>query len=70
MYKIRESIDERPRRWRRILNNPDLKKQFLPDASKSSDPEEALKAFAVRNKENAMKARPKVSETVPASGSK
>ncbi|PKS11456.1 hypothetical protein jhhlp_003220 [Lomentospora prolificans] len=59
VYKIRESIDERPRRWRRILNNPDLKKQFLPDASKSSDPEEALKAFAVRNKENAMKARPK-----------
>ncbi|KEZ40353.1 hypothetical protein SAPIO_CDS8201 [Scedosporium apiospermum] len=59
IYKIRESIDERPRRWRRILNNAGLKKHFLPDASKSSSADVALKAFAARNKENAMKVGPK-----------
>ncbi|SPO04912.1 uncharacterized protein DNG_07597 [Cephalotrichum gorgonifer] len=59
VQKLRESIDERPRRWRRILNEPGLKKQFLPSASKSSKPEVALKAFAERNKDNALKVRPK-----------
>lgn len=57
---MRESIDERPRRWRRILNEPGLKKQFLPSAAKISKPEVALKAFAEKNREGALKVRPKV----------
>ena len=57
---MRESIDERPRRWRRILNEPGLKKQFLPAASKNSNPEAALKAFAERNQDGALKIGPKV----------
>lgn len=60
IHKLRESIDERPRRWRRILNEPDLKKQFLPSAAKNPKPEAALKAFANRNQENALKTKPKV----------
>ena len=62
IHRIRESIDERPRRWRRILNEPGLKTQFLPAASKSSKPEVALKAFAERNQDGALKVRPKVVE--------
>ena len=60
IHKVRESIDERPRRWRRILNEPGLKHQFLPSASKSSKPEAGLKAFAEKNQEGALKVRPKV----------
>ncbi|MBE3050369.1 DUF2461 family protein [Candidatus Bathyarchaeota archaeon] len=60
IHKVRSSIDERPRRWRRILSEPGLKKQFLPSATKSSKPEAALKAFAEKNKEGALKTRPKV----------
>jgi hypothetical protein len=60
VHKLRASIDERPRRWRRVLNDAALKKTFLPDAAKSGDAEVALKAFAERNKENALKTKPKV----------
>lgn len=64
IHKIRESIDERPRRWRRILNEPGLKKHFLPSAGKSSNPEVALKAFAERNQDGALKVGPKVKRDV------
>lgn len=64
IHKLRESIDERPRRWRRILNDPALKKQFLPSAAKNSKPEAALKAFADRNQDNALKTKPKVTRNL------
>lgn len=65
IHKLRESIDERPRRWRRILSDPALKKQFLPLAAKNSKPEAALKAFADRNQDNALKTKPKVTRNFP-----
>ncbi|KAG7404304.1 hypothetical protein Forpe1208_v015768 [Fusarium oxysporum f. sp. rapae] len=59
LRKLRASIDERPRRWRRVLNDDSLKLTFLPQARKEATEEAALKAFALENKETALKARPK-----------
>ncbi|KAI8723892.1 hypothetical protein NCS52_00246000 [Fusarium sp. LHS14.1] len=59
MQKLRASIDERPNRWRRVLNDQDLKRVFLPKAASKSDPESALLAFAEKNKSNALKTKPK-----------
>ncbi|RKK19923.1 hypothetical protein BFJ66_g14377 [Fusarium oxysporum f. sp. cepae] len=59
LRRLRASIDERPRRWRRVLNDDSLKLTFLPQARKETTEEAALKAFAVENKETALKARPK-----------
>jgi len=60
VQKIRESIDERPRRWRRVLNDDRFKRTFLPDAVGAKSDEVALKLFAGRNKEGALKTKPKV----------
>lgn len=62
LRRLRESIDERPRRWRRVLNNDRFKRTFLPKASKKSGDEAALLAFAEVNKENALKKKPMVSD--------
>jgi uncharacterized protein (TIGR02453 family) len=84
LAKLRASIDERPARWRRVLNEGGFKRTFLGLGAASSsgsgskkgkgrkgkvekDDEEgvekgeeaALKAFAERNKEGALKTRPK-----------
>ncbi|KAL6352869.1 hypothetical protein LRP88_13342 [Fusarium phalaenopsidis] len=59
IQKLRASIDERPNRWRRVLNDQDLKRVFLPKAASKSDPESALLAFAEKNKSNALKTKPK-----------
>ncbi|KAM0426796.1 hypothetical protein ACHAPT_008112 [Fusarium lateritium] len=59
MQKLRASIDERPNRWRRVLNDQDLKRVFLPKAASKNDPESALLAFAEKNKSNALKTKPK-----------
>ncbi|RMJ14819.1 hypothetical protein CDV36_005530 [Fusarium kuroshium] len=59
IQKIRASIDERPNRWRRVLNDQDLKRVFLPKAASKNDPESALLAFAEKNKSNALKTKPK-----------
>ncbi|KAK4238458.1 hypothetical protein C8A03DRAFT_15072 [Achaetomium macrosporum] len=81
LAKLRASIDERPRRWRRVLNDPAFKETFLGISSvtfaadgrvgkvtkrgkqkkeKGEEEEEAaLKAFAERNREGALKTRPK-----------
>jgi hypothetical protein len=56
---VRRNIDRRSRRWRQVLNEPQLRKQILGVAS--NDEAKALKAFAAQNKENALKTRPKVS---------
>jgi uncharacterized protein (TIGR02453 family) len=60
VQKLRESIDERPRRWRRVLNDEAFKRTFLPAAVGKKGNEAALKAFAEKNKENALKTKPKV----------
>jgi hypothetical protein len=58
--KLRASIDERPRRWRRVLMDESFRRTFLPQ-SKSGDEKSVLKAFAESNKENALKTKPKAS---------
>ncbi|TDZ51663.1 hypothetical protein CTRI78_v007485 [Colletotrichum trifolii] len=58
LQKLRASIDERPRRWRRVLNGERFKRTFLPKAAKKSGEEAALLAFADVNKGNALKKRP------------
>ncbi|KAK2005045.1 hypothetical protein LX36DRAFT_649319 [Colletotrichum falcatum] len=59
LQKLRESIDERPQRWRRVLNDERFKRTFLPKAAKKGGEEGALKAFAESNKGNALKTKPK-----------
>ncbi|CAM1506384.1 Fc.00g060250.m01.CDS01 [Cosmosporella sp. VM-42] len=59
IHKLRASIDERPNRWRRVLNEPGFKRTFLPGVKAGAKPEAALKAFAEKNKGNALKTKPK-----------
>ncbi|KAF4977506.1 hypothetical protein FZEAL_5984 [Fusarium zealandicum] len=59
LHKIRASIDERPNRWRRALNDEAFKRTFLPKDAARADPEAALLAFADKNKSNALKTKPK-----------
>ncbi len=73
MHKLRASIDERPRRWRRVLCDPAFRRTFLPDAkakkgkgqdAEVEDQKAVLKAFAESNKESALKTKPKVSSSL------
>ena len=57
--KLRRSIDRHPRRWREVLNDPTLRRAFLPGAKAGE--EGAVKAFQEKNKSNALKKRPMVS---------
>lgn len=66
---LRQSIDERPARWRRILNKERFRGIFLESkmktkkgkkSSDNDDAEAALAAFAAANQENALKTKPKV----------
>ncbi|KXH57123.1 hypothetical protein CSAL01_09893 [Colletotrichum salicis] len=59
LQKLRESIDERPRRWRRVLNDERFKRTFLPKSAQKGGEEAALKGFAETNKGNALKTKPK-----------
>ncbi|KAH6842781.1 hypothetical protein B0I37DRAFT_436556 [Chaetomium sp. MPI-CAGE-AT-0009] len=88
LHKLRASIDERPGRWRRVLNEARFRERFLGLGGDAADAvagakrrgkgkgrkgvdgggggggegggeEKALKAFADKNKEGALKTRPK-----------
>ncbi len=75
LARLRASVDERPRRWRRALGDRAFRETFLlasPPPSrkktkgkkgKEEEEEEvveaAVQAFAERNKEGALKTRPK-----------
>ncbi|KAH8673210.1 hypothetical protein BGZ61DRAFT_555646 [Ilyonectria robusta] len=59
LQRLRSSIDERPRRWRRALNENRFKQCFLPNVASGSGEDEALKHFARENRESALKTRPK-----------
>ncbi|KAI8719982.1 hypothetical protein NCS52_00442200 [Fusarium sp. LHS14.1] len=59
LQSIRSSIDERPRRWRRVLNENSLRQSFMSGIKAGSGEEEALKYFAHENKQSALKTRPK-----------
>ncbi|KAH6610586.1 glycoside hydrolase family 92 [Trichoderma cornu-damae] len=56
--KLRASIDERPRRWRRALNDPLFKKAFFPTLKAKDGVEGVVKAFVGKNQENALKKKP------------
>ncbi|KAH6696827.1 hypothetical protein F5X68DRAFT_290 [Plectosphaerella plurivora] len=65
---LRESIDERPARWRRVLNEERFRRVFLESKMKTKkgkkgggndDAEASLLAFAASNQENALKTKPK-----------
>lgn len=57
--RVRASIDERPWRWRRVLNDPEFRRTFLEGAKAGE--EGAVAEFVKRNREGALKTRPKVS---------
>ncbi|KAJ6086686.1 hypothetical protein N7467_005600 [Penicillium canescens] len=61
LRRLRISIDERPRQWRRVMNETSLRQTFLPNVETGSERDEALKAFARENKELALKTKPKAS---------
>lgn len=64
LAKLRRSVDERPRAWRRVLGEEAFRRTFLPGA-KSGDDEACLRTFAKHNKESALKTKPKVSGEQP-----
>ncbi|KFA63610.1 hypothetical protein S40285_04117 [Stachybotrys chlorohalonatus IBT 40285] len=57
--KLRESIDRRPARWRRVLGDPAFTAAFFPELKKGADAEAAVDAFCKKNAESALKKRPK-----------
>ncbi|KAI9932599.1 hypothetical protein MW887_008844 [Aspergillus wentii] len=57
---LRQSIDERPEEWRRVLSSEPFTSMFLPTAQEGT--EAAVKAFADVNQEGALKTQPKVPE--------
>jgi uncharacterized protein (TIGR02453 family) len=57
LAKVRASIDERPGRWRRVLGEEGFRRTFLGGV----DEEGAVGEFVKRNREGALKTKPKVS---------
>lgn len=60
LAKLRASVDEHPRRWRRVLSEDNFRGTCLP-GTKAGDEDGCVKAFAKHNKDNALKTKPKVS---------
>ncbi|KIW57111.1 hypothetical protein PV05_05709 [Exophiala xenobiotica] len=54
---LRADIDRKPHRLKRVLMNPQLRKQILRGAP--NDEKKVIKAFATQNSENALKTKPK-----------
>lgn len=60
LTKLRQSIDERPQRWRRAFADPLFKKEFFPSVKAKDGVEGVVKAFVAKNQENALKKKPMV----------
>ncbi|KAI0554054.1 hypothetical protein F4679DRAFT_394860 [Xylaria curta] len=58
LARLRASVDERPHRIRRVLTDPEFVRVFLPHVVGKKE-DKILKAFADKNKENALKTKPK-----------
>lgn len=62
LARVREHIDQHPRRWRRALSHPDFQRVFFPELEGakegSADADALVEAFAERNAESALKKRP------------
>jgi hypothetical protein len=61
---LRTDIDRNPHRMKRVLMEPEIRKEVLGCISK--DEKQAVKAFISQNGENALKTKPKVSYRCPA----
>ncbi|KAK5230121.1 hypothetical protein LTR72_001656 [Exophiala xenobiotica] len=57
LASLRADIDRKPHRLKRVLMNPQLRKQILRGAP--NDEKKVIKAFATQNSENALKTKPK-----------
>ena len=55
---LREDIDENSQRWKNVLGEPKLRREFLNGAS--DDDKAIVDAFAHRNRDSALKTKPKV----------
>ena len=62
MALLREDIDENADRWKEVLRESALRREFLNGAS--DDDEAVVKAFAHVNRESALKTKPKVCDEV------
>lgn len=58
LARLRASVDERPHRIRRVLTDPEFVRVFMPQVVGKKE-DKILKAFADKNKENALKTKPK-----------
>jgi hypothetical protein len=63
LASLRADIDRKPHRLKRVLMNPQLRKQILRGAP--NDEKKVIKAFATQNSENALKTKPKVRLHLP-----
>jgi hypothetical protein len=59
---IRRNIDRRPDRLKQALKTPGIRKEFLDGVEE--DDSEIVSKFIAHNKENALKTKPKVSDSV------
>jgi len=59
---LRTNIDRKSQKLKRVLMEPQMRKQILGAAS---DERKAIKAFVAQNSENALKTKPKVSQSLP-----
>ncbi|KPM36633.1 hypothetical protein AK830_g9931 [Neonectria ditissima] len=55
---LRQSVNRRPKGWRRVLNDPDFKRIFLPKLKQDAKEKAVLRAFAAENKEGALSLAP------------
>ncbi|EXJ80562.1 hypothetical protein A1O1_08708 [Capronia coronata CBS 617.96] len=60
---IRTAIDRRPKKLRRILTDPRMRKHILGGIP--NDEKKAIEAFAAQNSENALKTKPKSARVSP-----
>lgn len=57
LARLRADVNRRPQRLKSVLMREDVRKEFLPGASK--DERQLVKAFVGHNKENVLKTKPK-----------
>lgn len=62
LQKLRASIDERPRRWYRVLMDETFRRTFLPKAK--ANEKSVRHEFAGGNAEGALKTKPKVGKVL------
>jgi uncharacterized protein (DUF2461 family) len=55
---LRDDIDEHADRWKEVLREPELRREFLKGAS--DDDDAVVDAFTHHNRESALKVKPKV----------